>query len=124
MEIVDVIPQSIAADSSFEQFQRMLVERDFVKFANNIRPLLEDSVTPNRDVLVLLVLDAMELLGPDAHRGASKVVMNLATDFAREFAELPAITLIPKNTETRSVVPPLKSNLIQLRRVEQVITYG
>lgn len=124
MEIVDVLPQSIATDSTFKKFQRLLVERDFVKFANNIRPILENPLTPNRDVLVLLVLDAVELLGTDALGGESKVIMKLVTDFAPKCADLLGGSFDAQKNEARSVVPPLTPNLIQLRRVVQVTTYG
>lgn len=92
MGAIEDFSACIVGEGLFGQLQRLLVEHNFTGFANKIRPALEKPNLHNRDVLVLLLKDALDLLGPSEMGWEVDAIESLANAHLPEYAE-PAPTM-------------------------------
>ena len=109
----------------FIGLRRLLVNRQFRAFAEKIRPVLNTLHFPDRDVFLLLLQDALSLLGPAETDLEVAAIECLADGYLPGYGAPPPKTVDQELGEPPQVVEkPAAGGTIQLRRAVQVTTYG
>lgn len=114
-----------AGKGLFVDLRRLLVDRQFMAFAEKVRPVLDTANFPDRDLFVLLVQDALSMLGSAESDLEAEVIERLADGYLPGYGAPPAKTVDQEvGPRPRLVEKPAAGGTIQLRRVVQVTTYG
>jgi hypothetical protein len=115
----------VARKGLFVGLRRLLVDRQFLAFTEKVRPMLDTADFPDRDLFLLLVHDALSMLGPDETNLEADAIERLADSYLPGYGAPPAKTVDQvAEQRPRLVEKPVAGGTIQLRRVVQVTTYG
>lgn len=123
MGAIENVSLSIPRSTRFGELQRLLILRNFIEFASQIQPVLEDSSSVNREVFLLLLKDAFDLLGPDSTQMEQEAIDKLYDRYSDEVKELPGATAAKKGKVSSPKSEALNRPVVQLRRVVQVSSY-
>lgn len=114
----------IASTDLFSNLQRLLVARDYLAFATNIQSLLEADTLPNREVFLLLLQDAFDLLEPTSTLEEQAAIKRLYDRHIAGRAQRSQSQPSVMPTRPAITQPPADSIVIQMRRVVQVTSYS
>lgn len=123
MGALENVSLAIPRSTLFGELQRLLIARNFMEFAGKIKPVLEDRATLNREVFLLLLKDAFDLLGPDSTQMEQEAIDQLYDRYSDEVDKLPGTAMTEKPKVSAPRPDTLSSPVVQLRRVVQVTSY-